>query len=309
MLDEYALVPDIFDPAAYTNSAYPDMCLPHLKEPLFQEALVRNLCNGGWSQFCSENAGNLHRLTKEILRKLVDHNRLCPFPAQGDGMPVQAADWCKEAMIGHAIRPLNGIIAAHATKQQFTEPEVACIEKLTGANWWQNRSPSNTVDRKTQSYLNLLGPVLRQANSLMFIDPNLDPSQGNYRDFYRILEPLASRSPPPSIELHRSFCRGDGARRNFPTELEWRGAFNSLDAHLKHFRLSADVYLWEDFHDRYLVADIVGITIGAGFDVTGINDDMTTWSRLGWSDKDKIQRLYDIATRSGACRIRFKIGA
>jgi hypothetical protein len=51
MLDEYALVPDIFDSSAYSNPAFIEMCLPHLKEPILREALVRDLCGGGWSQF------------------------------------------------------------------------------------------------------------------------------------------------------------------------------------------------------------------------------------------------------------------
>src|SRR5690348_2648108 len=98
MLDEFVLVPDIFDPSAYSNPSYIDMCLPHLKDSIMREALVRDLCAGGWSQFCRENSSSLHRLCKEILRKLSAGNRLRRFPRNGKLDPTCAAEWCQEAI-------------------------------------------------------------------------------------------------------------------------------------------------------------------------------------------------------------------
>lgn len=308
MLDEYALVPDIFDSDAYSKRDYIDMCLPQLKEPLLQEALVRDLCDGGWSQFCRENAGTLHPLCKEILRKLDKNNRLRRVPRCGDAGPGCAADWCIEGVKGGAAESLTGVIAAHRTKESFAEvASVASIEKLTGANWWQARSPSATVDRKTAEYLRVLRRVLMQANSLMFIDPNLDPRAHNYRDFQLLLRPLAERGVKPRIEIHRSFCRGDGPGRTFPNEVEWRANFAQLHGALQNLRLSAEVFFWEDFHERYLIADVVGISVPAGFDVTAKVDDFSTWGRLGREDKDRIQRLFDPAARSTALKWRFSI--
>lgn len=305
MLDEYALVPDIFDQAAYSNPAFIEMCLPHLKEPILQEALVRDLCDGGWSAYCLANAGNLHRLCKEILRKLQQNNRLRRFPRQNGAPPASNLDWCQEALAAHAVTPLLGIIAAHATRQQVTAPEVASIERLTGTPWWQARSPSVTVDRKTADYLRVLDPVLRQANSLMFIDPNLDPSSHNYRDFVQLLAPLAQRTPKPRIEIHRSFCKGDGPARTFPSEADWKSAFSQLSNQLAARGLTAEVFFWDDFHERYLIADVIGISVPAGFDVTARPNDCSTWGRLGRADKDTIQRLFDPAARQP--RWRFKI--
>ncbi|MDQ5909316.1 MAG: hypothetical protein QG599_1411 [Pseudomonadota bacterium] len=297
MLDEYVLIPDIFDPAAYSNPAFIEMCLPHLKEPLLQEALVRDLRDGGWSRFCLEQSGNLHRLGKEILRKLQSNNRLSRFPSQPGTTPTSAQHWCQESLSAHGIEPLTGIIAAHATKQQFAQSEVASIEKLTGTTWWQRRSPSVTVDRKTDSYLKVMNRMLMQANSLMFIDPNLDPNSYNYREFYRLLAPLASRAIKPHIEIHRSFCRGDGPARTFPTQADWKASFTSLGNALQSLNLTIEVFFWDDFHERYLITDIVGFSVPGGFDITGKPDDWSTWGRLGREDKDKIQRLFDPAAR------------
>jgi hypothetical protein len=308
MLDEYALVPDIFDPVAYSNPAFIEMCLPHLKEPLLQEALVRDLCDGGWSQFCMDNAGTLHRLCKEILKKLAQNNRLRRVPRHGREGPTCAADWCNEGVVGASADPLTGVIAGHQTKEAFGGTAgVASIEKLPGTNWWQGRSPSTTVDRKTAEYLRVLRRVLAQANSLMFIDPNLDPSAINYREFHLLLGPVAQRGVKPRIEIHRSFCRGDGPGRTFPKEVEWRASFVQLHAALQNLNLAAEVFCWEDFHERYLIADVVGISVPAGFDVTAQPNNFSTWGRLGREDKDKIQRLFDPAARGAALKWRFSI--
>lgn len=308
MLDEYALVPDVFERAAYSNPAYIEMCLPHLKELLFEEALVRDLYDGGWSAYCLANVGSLHRLCKEIVRKLVQKNRLHRFPRQNGTAPATYLDWCQEALATHDIEPLRGIIAAHATKQQISDPKVASIEKLTGTNWWQARSPSLTVDRKTEDYLRVLGLILKQANSLMFIDPNLDPSSYNYREFALLLTPLAQRWPRPRIEIHRSFCKGDGPARTFPSQADWKSAFYLLGDQLAAQGLSAEVFFWDDFHDRYLITDVIGISVPAGFDISAKPNDLTTWGRLGREDKEEIQRRCDPAARQGHLRWRFVIG-
>jgi hypothetical protein len=306
MLEEHAITPDVFDSAAYSNAAFIEMCLPHLKGPLLHEALVRDLCDGGWSQYCMTNSGNMHRLCKEIVKKLSMNNRLRRYPKHGTSNPISPIDWCHEGVVTSTLDQLTGIIASHNTKQNFAQLEVCSIEKLTGTTWWQNRSPSVTVDRKSVEYLRVLNRVLLQANSLMFIDPNLDPSNHNYREFIQLLFPLAERTVKPKIEIHRSLCKGDGPARTFPTEFDWKAAFGSLSAALLDRNLSAEVFLWDDFHERYLIADVIGISAPAGFDVTTKLNDYSTWGRLGRDDKEKIQRLFDPAVRQP--KWRFSIG-
>jgi hypothetical protein len=308
MLDEYALVPDIFDPSAYSNPAFIEMCLPHLKEPILREALIRDLSDGGWSKFCLQNTHNLHRLCREILKKLATGNRLRRFPPHAAVAPTSAADWCQEGIDVSSVELLTGIIAGHITKESFPADSVASIEKLTGTTWWQARSPTKTIQRNTTEYLRVLNRILLQANSLMFIDPNLDPSAYNYREFHKLLLPLVNRAIKPRVEIHRSFCAGDGPRRVFPSELEWKAKFGALEPTVKSVGINIEVFLWDDFHERYLIADIVGIMAPGGFDVTGNPNDWSTWGRLGRDDKDKIQRLFDPAARPDKLKWSFVMG-
>jgi hypothetical protein len=267
---------------------------------------VRDLFAGGWSKFCMSQSSGLHRHCKEIVRKLAQNNRLRPYPPHAGPAPVSAVDWCQESLRTSTADALDGIIASHNTKQKFDHSEVASIEKLTGTNWWQKRSPSTTLDRKTADYLRVMHRVLMQANSLMFIDPNLDPSSYNYREFPQLLEPLTKRAVKPRLEIHRSFCKGDGKSRTLPTKAEWKVSFAGLDAQLKTRGLEAEVFFWDDFHIRLLITDVVGINLEAGFDTTSRPDDKTIWTRLGRSDKDSWQKRFDPAANTP--KWRFTIG-
>ena len=163
------------------------------------------------------------------------------------------------------------------------------------------------MDRKTAQYLRVLHRVLLQANSMMFIDPNLDPSGYNYRDFHKLLAPLAQRAVKPRIEIHRSVRKGDGRESTLPSESDWKVCFATLGSALRSLGITAEVFFWDDFHDRYLIADIVGVSVPGGFDVTGKLNDWSTWGRLGRDDKDKIQRLFDPAARADKLKWRFAI--
>ncbi len=306
MIDEYVMTPDVFDPAAYSNSAAIEICLSHLKEPLLKEALVRDLREGGWSKFCMNNLSSQHRLCKEILKKLHQNNRLRRFPKDNGTDPTSSKEWCQEALLSTKADAPTGIITSHLTKQLFSDREVSSIEKLTGTTWWQNRSSSMTIDRKTTEYLEALRLILSQANSLMFVDPNLDPSSWSYREFFQLLEPLGRRLMKPRVEIHRSLALGDGAARIFPVLSEWKEKFKVLEQNLQIIGLEVEVFIWDDFHPRYLITDLLGILCEAGFDVAGKKDELTTWARLGRTDKDKIQKLYDPAYRRP--KFRFRLG-
>ena len=56
--------------------------------------------------------------------------------------------------------------------------------------------------------------------------------------------------------------------------------------------LCAEVFIWRDFHDRYLISNLIGISLPNGFDVSKAAGDFTTWTRLGRDTRDELQREY-----------------
>ena len=127
----------------------------------------------------------------------------------------------------------------------------------------------------------------------MFIDPHVDPSLPRYRDFVQLVQVAGARTPPPLVEVHRVCYHGSGPSRTFPN---FEAAFRTqLAASMQIAGLCIDVFIWDDFHDRYLISDIVGVNLPNGFDTT-TSSALTTWTRLGRQDRDDIQREFDPAS-------------
>lgn len=308
MIAECALVPDIFDSASYGSPELCDVYLSNLKEYLLQEALVRDLREGEWSAYFGRNAC-WHPRAKELVRKLVSQKRLHPSAPAMETVPATCIEWCQEALASHATDPLIGIIASSAVAHEFRHQTVVSpIEKLSSASWWQARSPSLRLHRTTDDYLQHLRLVLSHANSLMFIDPHLDPTRQGYREFVRLLQATRRPKVEPLIEIHRVCYVGSGPQRQVVEGEEWEKRFReSLAASLTAAGLGVEVFIWDDFHDRYLITDIVGIHMSNGFDVAK-DPNLTTWSRLGRRERDDVQREFDRAARRHALRHRFVIG-
>jgi len=306
MLDEYALIPDIFDPSAYSRPGLIDVCLPHLREPLMKEAIVRDMAGDAWRRFIGAPPFTPHRLCLELLRKLERGNRLRSFPRCGAADPTDVSGWCQEAIASNAREALTAVITTHASAALHRRHDFTDIERITAAQWWHDRSPSRTMARSLAAYQQALRLILRHANSAMFIDPNLDPSAYNYQFFDQILALAGNRRPAPRIEIHRSHCLGDGQGRTFPTEAEWRKRFAGLATKAQGFGIQIEVFGWDDFHYRLLITDIIGISVEAGFDTTNDPNAITPWGRLGRQDLDRFTRDYDPAGRPSALRWRIR---
>lgn len=312
MLAEYALIPDIFDSNCYSSPEHCNSRIEQLKEPLLHEALVRDLRQGEWSSFVVREADRLHPRTKELLRKLFEQNRLRRSPAViTTGPIVSPRDWCTEAIGSHKSEALSGIIASPTVASSFASVEIVqSIEKLSSASWWQSRSPSVRFQRSTANYLQQLRLILCHANSLMFIDPHIDPSRPGYRDFGRIISGCLRVQVQPRVEIHRVCYIGSGQNRQLlnPAQIEERFTAN-LHSVLQAQGLSVEVFVWDDFHDRFLIADVIGLSMSNGYDISSDSQDLVTCARLGRKERDDLQREFDPASSRHKLRHRFRIGS
>ncbi len=82
---------------------------------------------------------------------------------------------------------------------------------------------------------------------------------------------------------------------------------DGISAHLRVAGLQAEVFVWDDFHDRYLISNLIGISLPNGFDTTRDPNSVTRWTRLGRNDRDDVQREFDLASQQHALRARFMI--
>ncbi|MCP5461886.1 MAG: hypothetical protein H7A34_01740 [bacterium] len=273
------------------------------------EGLVRNLYNGEWQNVFSKNERGWHKRGKELLKKLIVQKRLYSFRAVLTTAPITDAEWCAEALESNNQLSLNGIITTNNVADQFQDISlVARIDRLSSVPWWAGRSPSVRLSRSITEYKKNLDIILRCANSIMFIDRNLDPTKTRYQDFLSLFQEVARRNPLPLIEVHRVCYIGSGRDREILKSSEWQKKFtDSWSDNFKTIGIEAEIFIWDDFHDRHVISDLIGIKLGNGFDTTTNLSDITTWSRLGRDDRDDIQREFDPETHRHNLIHRFKI--
>lgn len=307
LLGEYALTPGVFEATAYSSEEVCGLHLQALKDVLLHEGLVRNLRAGEWVKAFDDSSRPWHQRGKELLKKLRTQKRIVLADAAVATAPQTDADWCAEAIASHAARPLAGVIATDATAVPHAHnPIVSSVSKLSSATWWASRSPSLRLGRTRVDYETALAPVLRHANSLIFIDPFIDPTDHHqYRDLMALLAGLRTRSVKPLVEIHRAAWYGGGNDKRPQVNEVVEALTPAITTTARAAGLSVDVFLWDDIHDRYLITDLIGISLPYGFGTTRASNAQTTWTRLGRDDRDAVQRDFEPARR--APRHRFTV--
>ena len=297
ILAEYAITPDVFDVASYTSDEVCRLCLEMIREPMLTEGLVRDLRNGEWRGLFTNDARAWHHRGKELIKKLATQGRLLRFPPALPNPPHNDHGWCAEALATDNDRAFTGgVIVTESVKNNCPRKSlVARIDQLGNARWWADRSPSVTLTRTLADYKQHLDPVLRCSNSLLFIDPYLDPAKRQYREIGTLLTLAGGRKPAPRIEIHRVCYEGSGQDRRIKDEGYFKPRFhNELAGPLRAAGLQAEIFIWDDFHDRYLISNLIGIALLNGFDTTPDPNAVTRWTRLGRKDRDDVQREFEV---------------
>lgn len=307
LLNEFAIVPGVFDCSSYPNFELADIHLKNLKDALLTDGIVRNLRDGEWLSYVKGSERPWHQRGKELLKKLALQNRLRLHKAVLTAPPIGDVEWCHEAIKSHEFSPLSGVIANVETANRFSEnPLVANLTKLSSSDWWGARTCSVRLNRTLIDYRQELALLLNCANHIMFIDAYFDPLEPRYRDAVELICGMGGRSPKPAIEIHRVCSDGSGNDRKPKERSYWMARFDDgMSQQLKQAGLTAHVFIWDDFHDRYIISDLIGIGMLNGLDTTKSNA-KTTWLRLSRTDRDDIQSEFTPAT-SGIRVLRHKL--
>ena len=308
LLAEYAITPDVFDVSSYSTEEVCGLHLAAIRELTMADGLVRDLRAGEWRSLLRGHGRPWHRRAREILRKLAKEGRLIEFPPVLPAVPANDPEWCAEAVAAHEQKALLGgvIVTKNVKDLYYGEGIVECVDRLPAAPWWTSRSPSVRLNRTLADYREQLEPILRCANSLQFIDPHLNPQRPGYREFPGLLAAVGQQKP--LIELHRVCYSGSGSGRQVLDGRELERLFrDALAEPLRAAGLEAEVFVWDDFHDRYLLSNLIGVSMQNGFDTTRKAVDRTTWNRLGRQEHDSVQREFDEPSRSHKLRHKFTL--
>ena len=308
LLADYAITPDVFDVTSYSNDEACAARLETIREAMLTEGLVRDLRDGQWRSLFESGNRAWHRRGTELVKKLATQGRLIQHGPELPNSPPDDKSWCAEALATHTTRPFSGgVIVTKTVKAGYANNLVSRIDRLSSAPWWAARSSSVQLARTLADYQKHLDIVLRCSNSIMFIDPHLDPVRKGYGQFGALLALSGGRKPVPKIEIHR-VCKWSRSKRPRPFPMShFENRFrNALVGPLRTAGLQAEVFVWDRFHDRFLISNLIGISLPNGFD-TGGRYPSTRWTRLGRPDRDDIQREFDPSSNRRKLYGRFSI--
>lgn len=312
LLADYAITPDVFDISSYPTAGECEARIETIREAMLTEGLVRDLRDGEWGALFGTDSRPWHPRGTKLIKELATQGRLVRHEPELPAPPAHDRYWCAEALATHRTQPFTGgVIVTKAVKNVYRrEPTVARIDRLAGAPWWRSRSPSVRLMRTRDDYQTQLDTVLRCSNSLIFIDPHLDPAKPRYRNLGALLTHARRRALPPKVEIHRVCYEGSRPGRRFPMDDDptyFERRFERLVEPFRSGGLRADVFIWDDFHDRYLISDLIGVHLSNGFDTTTAPRSVTTWSRLGRTERDDIRREFHPRTGPHKLHASFKI--
>jgi hypothetical protein len=306
MLGRFAITPWALAEGHCSSTAALELGIGCLYDLCRAEGLFTDLREGEWSR-SAEAVGPLAKRFLTFARK---ERRLIQVSQQLAAAPDNDEEWLWEAQALHGTFPCRAIITHkdHAA-EHADDPIVTSIERLNLSDWWAQRSPAKNIARTTTAYLGALDLVLRHANSLMFIDPHIDPVAENYREFPQLLLAAGAAGRRPLIEIHRASWRLVQGRKDGVSSAQWMADFEPWSERLVRAGLSATVFLWETMHDRYLITDLVGINVPNGFDIATDPAQTSTWTNPGPAERDRLQKEFDCACGVHRLVNRLEIGA
>ncbi len=317
MLSEFALSPAVFRTTSYESEGMADFCIRTLKQPFLEDCLVRNLHGGDWFKQLNEQRGSLPPMAKELIKKLKTQGRLIGHEPAGIKCPTTDEEWEIEAVLSSEQMSLRGMIFSKEAKnsRHRKNPFVACPETLPSVNFWKERPCSLRIPRGINEYCDLMLPLLRHASWIAFIDPHINPERKGYSDFIQLLTHplLTERSSKPTIEIHRVAWLEDRKEKQpnkLPKFAEIETIFrDNWSAKLERRGIKVEVFLWVDFHDRFVASNLVSMTWSNGFDTTSESEARVTVGRLSRADQDDLQKEFAANSTRHGTPFRFKIGS
>lgn len=301
MLSEFAFSPDVFFSTAFgvrdlqgnfiPAEDHGQLALASLWKGVERFGVIRDLGGGAWGKVLEARQNDLHIRSRELLKKLRINGRVVPAARQNVASPADEMGWLAESMASHASDPsLTQFFGTDefcaSVKSADYQQLPKGISKMPFCPPFSGGGCSVKVERKFSSYLNALRPLIKYSRSLMFIDPYLDLGADNYSYFMNFLREVATINPDVYIELHRQIKTGQGVPRRSASD--WKKSFGDvLETDPVVSALKIKIFIWDEFHDRYLISNLMGISIPYGFDITA-KKEATRWSMLSPQDVDDI---------------------
>lgn len=184
------------------------------------------------------------------------------------GRPYDSSlEWLPNALTEHVRLPFRAIIA----RENIGANDAVLVADEVDEDHPLMLAPNSVATpRDAVSIAAALSSLLVYGSSILIVDPFYDPTKQRYKDALReCLRIVKERNPRAVCEIHY---------RHHPNAL----SPGDIERHAKHVfpgivaeGLTIKIYCWKqkdggaDFHARYLLTDIGGIGVDAGFSAEG----------------------------------------
>jgi hypothetical protein len=315
MLSEVSISPSLLFSESYGGDYAHKLGMGALKNALLETALTHNLWNGSFASETYRHP-NISSAGKKLLQTMKNRNRLVEVPPAADTeqKPSDPISWTAEAVNSHrGGARVSSILACAAVKRAFAEEEtVEDLADMQLTDEWTEKIMRRSwlPPLNAQEYLSLMRPVVSNARLLKLVDAYFNPTSPTFADFVGglviLLSQRSQRLAKPVVEFHSAHLSED--KRLMP-EQEIRDRYAPLSSALADLGLRADVTIWSDLHDRYLLTDLGAYILGNSLTSSNDSDKKNTWARLDQKDSDELNTLYTPDVRPKKVVYRLTIGS
>ena len=259
----------------------------------FQEGRLISRFPGRWASDvidAAKAAGVPEVARARIIEKLRQKKRSVLMKT-GRAYEPALQSWLENALASHAARPFRAIIA----EEERTENEVISPVELDADHPLMAAPASRNVPRTARHISGACSVLLCAAREIDLVDPYFDLANhgGDYRGPLELMMRSMYMTGKASVKI-RIHYRDHDSRPTVAQMLERVGGWTNgivppgFELHL---------YRWlehengEDMHDRYLLCDCGGLTIGAGFAALGGQENATI-SRLDDTHVQELRRRF-----------------
>jgi hypothetical protein len=176
--------------------------------------------------------------------------------------------WLPNAIAQQAISPFHAIIVE---QNPLGHPQVLIVDDVDDNHPLMAAPHTWDVDRVGVAIAGAMRPLLTSATTVLFVDRFFDISKAQYQETLKACLDVIQTSGGAGVRCEIHFCDHD---KRPPSEFIEREAHKWIRGVLPA-GMSFSIFGWKeraggaDFHARYLLTDVGGINVEAGFSAEG----------------------------------------
>ena len=215
----------------------------------------------------AQQAGMADVRLKSLVSRLQKAKTEALIPS-GRAYDPSAGNWLQNAIAQQAVAPFHAIIAE---QNPAARPDVVVVEDADDTNPLMVSPHTWEVERVGTALAIAMRPLLSSAKTVLFVDRFFDIRKASYQETLKACLDVIHASGAAGVRCEVHFCDHD--TRPSPEFVE-HNAHKWINGVLPT-GMSIALFSWKeraggaDFHARFLLTDIGGMNVEAGFSAEG----------------------------------------